>query len=79
MLPYIRAFQGEVKGQLLPKSVRSTDTTCVNQSAFFDVPLHMNFNQASRERTRYDLRKIWNNTVVNLKPNSAVTFVDNHE
>lgn len=39
----------------------------------------MNFNQASRERTRYDLRKILNNTIVQVKPNDAVTFVDNHE
>lgn len=39
----------------------------------------MNFHQASRERTRYDLRKILNNTIVQVKPNDAVTFVDNHE
>ncbi|KJA26308.1 glycoside hydrolase family 13 protein [Hypholoma sublateritium FD-334 SS-4] len=49
------------------------------ETTFFDVPLHMNFNQASRERTRYDLRKILNNTIVQVKPNDAVTFVDNHD
>lgn len=56
-----------------------TDHVVALQTAFFDVPLHMNFNQASRERTRYDLRKILNNTIVQVKPNAAVTFVDNHE
>ncbi|CAA7267009.1 unnamed protein product [Cyclocybe aegerita] len=49
------------------------------ETAFFDVPLHMNFNQASRERTRYDLRKILRDTIVQVKPNDAVTFVDNHD
>ncbi|SJL09793.1 related to alpha-amylase [Armillaria ostoyae] len=49
------------------------------QTAFFDVPLHMNFNQASLHWTRYDLRTILNNTLAKLKPRDAVTFVDNHE
>ncbi|KDR76242.1 hypothetical protein GALMADRAFT_247535 [Galerina marginata CBS 339.88] len=49
------------------------------ETAFFDVPLHMNFNQASRERTRYDLRRILQNTIVGTKPDDAVTFVDNHD
>ncbi|PPQ69318.1 hypothetical protein CVT25_005919 [Psilocybe cyanescens] len=49
------------------------------ETSFFDVPLHMNFNQASRERMRYDLRRILRDTVVQVKPDDAVTFVDNHE
>ncbi|KAG7451163.1 glycoside hydrolase family 13 protein [Guyanagaster necrorhizus] len=49
------------------------------QTAFFDVPLHMNFNQASLHWTRYDLRTILNNTIAKLKPQDAVTFVDNHD
>ncbi|KAF9533777.1 glycoside hydrolase family 13 protein [Crepidotus variabilis] len=49
------------------------------ETAFFDVPLHMNFNKASRERTRFDLRKILSSTVVQVRPNDAVTFVDNHD
>ncbi|PPQ98753.1 GH-13 [Panaeolus cyanescens] len=53
--------------------------TFKGETAFFDVPLHMNFHHASRERTRYDLRKILDNTIVQAKPNVAVTFVDNHE
>ena len=39
----------------------------------------MNFHQASRERTRYDLRTILHDTVVKVRPDYAVTFVDNHE
>ncbi|KAJ8506879.1 hypothetical protein ONZ45_g10656 [Pleurotus djamor] len=49
------------------------------ETSFFDVPLHMNFNEASRKRARYDLRTIFNNTIVKIKPNDAVTFVDNHD
>ncbi|KAJ6619757.1 alpha amylase [Mycena sp. CBHHK59/15] len=49
------------------------------ETAFFDVPLHMNFHQASKHRSRYDLRTILNNTIVKVKPKDAVTFVDNHE
>lgn len=49
------------------------------ETAFFDVPLHMNFHQASRERTRYDLRTILRQTIVQVRPDDAVTFVDNHD
>ncbi|KAJ7284988.1 glycoside hydrolase family 13 protein [Mycena rebaudengoi] len=45
------------------------------ETAFFDVPVHMNFHQASILRERYDLRTILNNTVVKAKPKDAVTFV----
>ncbi|PFH52986.1 glycoside hydrolase family 13 protein [Amanita thiersii Skay4041] len=49
------------------------------ETAFFDVPLHMNFCQAGRKRARYDLRRIFNDTLVSMKPDHAVTFVDNHD
>lgn len=49
------------------------------QTAFFDVPLHMNFHQASIHHSRYDLRGILHNTILKAKPGDAVTFVDNHE
>lgn len=49
------------------------------ETAFFDVPLHMNFNQASRQRARYDLRNLLKDTIVQVKPGDAVTFVDNHD
>jgi hypothetical protein len=50
-----------------------------SQASFFDVPLHENFWNASKAGSKYDLRKIFNNTVTSLRPNDAVTFVDNHE
>jgi hypothetical protein len=49
------------------------------QASFFDVPLHDNFWRASKAGSKYDLRKIFKNTVVSLRPKDAVTFVDNHE
>ncbi|KAF9267758.1 glycoside hydrolase family 13 protein, partial [Marasmius fiardii PR-910] len=49
------------------------------ETAFFDVPLHMNFHQASLLGSRYDLRKIMSNTIAKARPGDAVTFVDNHD
>ncbi|KAJ7773292.1 glycoside hydrolase family 13 protein [Mycena metata] len=45
------------------------------ETAFFDVPLHMNFHHASKHPSEYDLRSILNNTIVKEKPRDAVTFV----
>lgn len=39
----------------------------------------MNLCQASRQRSRYDLRYILKDTLSQRKPRDAVTFVDNHE
>ncbi|KAJ6531810.1 glycoside hydrolase superfamily [Mycena capillaripes] len=48
-------------------------------TAFFDVPLHMNFHRASKDHSHYDLRNIFNGTIVKGRPKDAVTFVDNHD
>lgn len=45
----------------------------------FDVGLHFNFHQASLQNELFDLRKIYDNTIVQTNPNMAVTFVDNHD
>lgn len=45
----------------------------------FDVPLHYNFYNASREGEAFDLRQIFDNTLVQHKPELAITFVDNHD
>jgi alpha-amylase len=45
----------------------------------FDSPLHFNFYQASLERNNYDLRKIFDNSLIQHKPELAITFVDNHD
>ena len=44
-----------------------------------DVRLHQNLFEASKEKAHYDLRQIFNHTLVKNQPNSAVTFVDNHD
>lgn len=46
--------------------------------SLFDVPLHYNLYNASRDE-KYDLSKIFDNTVVKENPTLAVTFVDNHD
>jgi alpha-amylase len=45
----------------------------------FDVPLHFNFHHASTSDSQYDMRKILENTLVQHKPELAITFVDNHD
>lgn len=45
----------------------------------FDVGLHFNLSRASQVRGEYDLREIFNNSVVKEHPQKAVTFVDNHD
>ncbi len=46
--------------------------------SLFDVPLHYNFNNASKDQN-YDLTTIFNNTLLKENPYKAVTFVDNHD
>lgn len=49
------------------------------QTDLFDVVLHFNLYQASKEASTYDLRKIFDHTLVVSHPKHAVTFVDNHD
>ncbi len=44
----------------------------------FDVPLHFNFYEASKN-PEFDMRQIFDGTLVAEKPKQAVTFVDNHD
>lgn len=48
------------------------------QVSLFDVPLHFNFFAASTNPD-YDLRKIFDGSLVQDHPMLAVTFVDNHD
>lgn len=45
----------------------------------FDVPLHYKMYQASLEKEKFDFTQFLNNTLVTQYPESAVTFVDNHD
>lgn len=47
--------------------------------SLFDAPLHYNFHLASKQGKDYDLRQIFDNTLVKEKPTLAVTLVDNHD
>lgn len=47
--------------------------------ALFDAPLHYNFRQASTAGNSYDLRTIFDNSLVKEQPALAVTLVDNHD
>ena len=44
-----------------------------------DVRLHQNLFEASQAGANYDLRGIFTDSLVELKPYKAVTFVDNHD
>ncbi|TDX01069.1 alpha-amylase [Dinghuibacter silviterrae] len=45
----------------------------------FDAVLHMNFHQASRQGETYDLRTIFDGSLVQHDPFMAITLVDNHD
>ncbi len=47
--------------------------------ALFDAPLHYNFSAASKAGNNYDMRQIFDNTLVQQQPALAVTLVDNHD
>ena len=47
--------------------------------ALFDAPLHYNFTEASKAGNNYDLRQIFDGTLVKDQPALAVTLVENHD
>lgn len=49
------------------------------QLMLFDVTLHYNFHEASRGGADYDLRKLFDGTLVGAMPEHAVTLVGNHD
>nr|AOC97452.1 alpha-amylase [Flammulina velutipes] len=49
------------------------------QFSVFDTPLHYNFKEAGDRAESYDMRAIWDGTVVQKRPIDAVTLVDNHD
>ena len=52
---------------------------CDGEISLFDVPLHFNLHNCSKANGAYDLRTIFDGTLVAVNPLKAVTFVDNHE
>jgi alpha-amylase len=60
---------------VLLKYIEATE----GRMSLFDAPLHHNFSQASELKNEYDLRNIFKDTLVAVKPDLAITFVDNHD
>ncbi|MCI1890743.1 alpha-amylase [Schleiferilactobacillus perolens] len=50
-----------------------------NLVTLFDVPLHFNLYEAAHSMGDYDMRHIFDNTLISERPDFAVTFVDNHD
>jgi alpha-amylase len=50
-----------------------------HKMSLFDAPLHHNFYIASKQGSDYDLRQIFDNTLVKTQPLFAVTLVENHD
>ncbi|MDE6210248.1 MAG: alpha-amylase [Lachnospiraceae bacterium] len=55
--------------------ISATNGAC----SLFDVPLHFNLAAASNGSGGYDMRNLFNNTLVSSNPTKAVTFVENHD
>ncbi len=60
---------------LLLKYIDATD----GRMSLFDASLHHNFFDASNKGKDYDLRTILDNSLLSVKPDLAVTVVDNHD
>jgi alpha-amylase len=45
----------------------------------FDVPLHYHFTEASLKGKDYDMRQLFDNTLMKDSPERCISFVDNHD
>lgn len=71
-------FLGEYWNADLGKNEKFLEEADYNTD-LFDVKLHFNFKTASEEGSAYDLRTLFEHTIVEEHPELAVTFVDNHD
>ncbi|MBK0380483.1 alpha-amylase [Mucilaginibacter segetis] len=60
---------------LLQQYIEATE----GRMSLFDAPLHHNFHTASVEGKDYDLTKIFENSLLAVNPELAVTLVENHD
>lgn len=65
-----------VKGPVQPEEVPLNEGTPMT---LFDVPLHFHFLNAARDGHGFDMRTLFQGTLVEARPECAVTFVDNHD
>ncbi|KGF72203.1 cytochrome C oxidase subunit II [Neosynechococcus sphagnicola sy1] len=61
------------------EALNSFIETTNGRVTLFDTPLHQNFHIASNMGNDYDMRQIFDNTLVQHQPTLAVTFVENHD
>lgn len=84
-LEFVRKSRGEnfyAVGEYWKGDINSITEYLANvnyKADLFDVPLHYNFFQASKNGSAYDLRNIFNDSLVISNKFCAVTFVDNHD
>lgn len=62
----------------LPLLQKYLDAT-QNRMSLFDASLHQNIFEASEKGSAYDLRKIFDSSLVAHEPMTAVTLIDNHD
>jgi alpha-amylase len=61
------------------EALHSFVETTNGKVTLFDAPLHYNFHVASTSGNGYDMRQIFDNTLVQQQPTVAVTLVENHD
>jgi len=66
-------FSGDVKALLNYLDYNNEVTS------LFDAPLHYHFRDAAESGGFYDMRHLFDNTLLDKRPSKAVTFVDNHD
>lgn len=69
---------GEYWSYELSKLTHYLDVTG-NCMSLFDVPLHFSFLKAATSDGQFDMGAILNGSLVQARPEQAVTFVDNHD
>ena len=69
---------GEYWSADLGKLAHYLDVT-ENSLSLFDVPLHYRLLEAADPGKPFDMRALFNDTLVDSRPDCAVTFVDNHD
>lgn len=69
---------GEYWTDELPKLIQYLDAVD-NSMTLFDVTLHFAFLRASTSNGYFDMRTLYDNSLVKARPEYAVTFVDNHD
>ncbi|KZP22109.1 glycoside hydrolase family 13 protein [Athelia psychrophila] len=71
-----------VVGEFWKDSLDALNTyldTFGSQFSLFDTPLHYNFKAAADAGRDYDIRQIWDGSLLQVRPTDAVTVVDNHD